>query len=199
MKPIRLAWVALFLLAASPAICRAELPVGATEADTSMDGRFVVYLRELPGLFAPTPSGDSLAAAELWFSRVDGSQPRVLLAAGDPLPGLITPMAGLHSPQFSPDGRRVYFTTLHTVTSDAVVALDLLENTPRLVCGANSLFVVRRGRYAGNLLVEQHRYRKGGGSYDWLYLVSPAGKRILTLGDSEDPAVRARANALFTR
>ena len=198
MKPIRFAAIALFLLAAAPALCRAELPIDATEPDTSSDGHFVVYLRELPGRFAATPTGDSLVASELWFSRVDGSQPRVLLAAGDRLPGMGDPVAGLHSPQFSPDGRQVYFTTLNTVTSDAVVALDLLENTTRLVCGANSLFVVRRGRYAGNLLVEQHRYRKGGGSYDWLYLVSPAGKRILTLGDPEDPSVRARANALFT-
>ncbi|PYO88565.1 MAG: hypothetical protein DMD66_07250 [Gemmatimonadetes bacterium] len=51
---------------------------------------------------------------------------------------------------------------------------------------------MKRGSYAGALLVEQHRYFVGGGSYDWVYLIGPDGKEIGTLGDQSEPGFANR-------
>ena len=46
--------------------------------------------------------------------------------------------------------------------------------------------VVPSGEYAGCLLVTQHRYFIGGGSYDWYYLVRSNGKRLGAVGEAID-------------
>lgn len=199
MKPMRLSLLAAFaclLFAAAPAFAQ-DGTISAAERDTSIDGRLVVFARVLDGKFLAAPSGDSLPASELCVSALDGSNVRVLLAAGAKRHRNGSPVAGFWSPQFSPDGTRVWFASPATVTSDVACSVDLRTLALREACGANSLRVVKRGRRAGCLIVEQHRYRKGGGSYDWLYLVDPAGKTLATLGDPDDPKVKARVEALL--
>ncbi|MBI5168262.1 MAG: hypothetical protein HZA61_02115 [Candidatus Eisenbacteria bacterium] len=174
-----------------------EGEVFASERDTSLDGRQVAFVRLVPGRMLAAPSGDSLPVSELCVSALDGSGARVLLVAGAKRHRNGSPIAGFWSPQFSPDGARVWFTSPATVTSDVACAVDVRTGAVREACGANSLRVVKRGARAGCLIVEQHRYRKGGGSYDWLYLVDPAGRTLATLGDPEAPKVKAKVAALL--
>ncbi|MFN8586780.1 MAG: hypothetical protein U0704_03175 [Candidatus Eisenbacteria bacterium] len=166
------------------------------ESDTSADGRQVVFVRPLEGRLLAAPSGDSLPASELVLANVAGGDERVLLVAGAKRHRNGSPVAGFWSPQFSPDGRTVWFTSPATVTSDIACALDLRTGALREACGANSLRVLERGPRAGCLIVEQHRYRKGGGAYDWLYLVDARGRTLQALGDPEDPRVKARVEKL---
>lgn len=187
---------ACLLFAATPAFAQ-DAAAASAERDTSADGRMVVFARVLEGKLLAAPSGDSLPASELCVSALDGSNVRVLLAAGTKRHRNGSPVAGFWSPQFSPDGSRVWFASPATVTSDVACSVDLRTGVLREACGANSLRVVKRGRRAGCLIVEQHRYRKGGGSYDWLYLVDSAGRTLATLGDPEDPRVKARVEALL--
>ena len=42
----------------------------------------------------------------------------------------------------------------------------------------NEYRVVMDGKYTSDLIVTQHRYREQGGSYDWDWLLTPAGKQI---------------------
>lgn len=199
MTPNRLSVVAAcacLLFAATSAFAQ-DAAVASAERDTSADGRMVVFARVLEGKLLAAPSGDSLPASELCVSALDGSNVRVLLAAGTKRHRNGSPVAGFWSPQFSPDGSRVWFASPATVTSDVACSVDLRTGVLREACGANSLRVVKRGRRAGCLIVEQHRYRKGGGSYDWLYLVDSAGRTLATLGDPEDPRVKARVEALL--
>ena len=193
LKRARLAALLAGLLAcAAPAFAAAP-----AERDTSADGRLVVYARLIEGRLLAAPSGDSLPASELVVANVGGGGERVLLVAGAKRHRNGSPVAGFWSPQFSPDGRTVWFASPATVTSDVACALDVATGALREACGANSLRVVKRGPHAGALVVEQHRYHKGGGSYDWLYLVDARGRTLRTLGDPEDPKVQARVAALL--
>lgn len=60
------------------------------------------------------------------------------------------------------------------------------------MCPANSLLVVRHGQYTGNLVVSQHRYYLGSGSYNWVFLLNPDGKELGTLADQDDPYFESR-------
>lgn len=187
------AWVTLAIGAA----VAQEGGAAVAERDTSLDGRRVTYVRLVPGRMIAAPSGDSLPVSELCVSALDGSGERVLLVAGEKRHRNGSPIAGFWSPQFSPDGARVWFASPATVTSDVACAVDVRTGAVREACGANSLRVVKRGPRAGCLIVEQHRYHKGGGSYDRLYLVDPSGRTLATLGDPDDPKVKAKVAALL--
>ena len=68
--------------------------------------------------------------------------------------------------------------------------VDVATGREHYVIPGNSLEVVPRGAYAGYLMVEQHRYFMGAGSYDWTWLFSPSGREIGPIGET-DQAIAA--------
>jgi hypothetical protein len=86
---------------------------------------------------------------------------------------------------FSPDSKILYFLTSAWATSGAVHAVNIKEARERYLLPANSLKVVMDGQYRGGLILNQHRYFIGGGSYDWFWLFTPEGKEIGPLGEDE--------------
>ena len=129
-------------------------------------------------------------ATELWVARPDGTNARRLIR-GD---------AALHSfrePAFSPDGQQLYFLAAQSVTSHQVCCVDLRSGERRVICPGNSLDVVQRGDYAGHLVVTQHRYFVGGGSYDWPWMFTPDGKEIGPVAMDADGEVSAAFRSAY--
>jgi len=158
-----------------PGAAPQRLTTGGRDREPALSpgGRRVAFVR-----------GDT-TASELWIVEVGGGPPRRLVAprpADEPRANLTR----FASPRFSPDGRTVYFLAEAWATSGAVHAVELATGRVRYVCPGNSLEVVPRGEYAGHLMVHQHRYFVGGGSYDWVWLVTPAGRDVGPIGDSTE-------------
>ena len=85
----------------------------------------------------------------------------------------------VHQPRFSLDDRKVYFIQSWATTSGYVDELDIATGNIRKVIAGNKVMVVPYGEYAGKLIVYQHKYFAGPGSYDWYWLVDPnAGKVV---------------------
>lgn len=183
--------------AARPARCQGPpAPVAeVVAADTSLDGRLVLQVRATPGDTVEGPVG-TVERTELWVCGRDGGNARRLLRGGERVLANETPMAGFSAPALSPDGRWAYVLSSATVTSDRAVALEIATGRTRELCGANDLRVVRRGPHAGDLVIEAHDYRRGGGAMERLWRVSPTGRRLQLLGDPDDPRVQARVDAL---
>lgn len=84
--------------------------------------------------------------------------------------------------QFSPDSKTLYFATSAWATSGAVHAVDVDGKNLRFVTDANEYHIIKHGKYKGDLIVYQHRYRFKKdtplGSYDWDWLFTPEGKQI---------------------
>lgn len=148
----------------------------------SPDRRWIVFVRAVPGKTIETGSG-AVDAAELWQIRADGKGPTLLVpprAAEDPR-NLI---ASFQDVNFSADGRHVFFVTPAYATSGAVHAVDTTNRKLRFIMAGSGLEVVPSGEYKDCLLVEQHRYFIGGGSFDWIWLFRPDGKEIGPVGES---------------
>lgn len=161
------------------------------EPRLSPDGRTVAFIRGTPGDQVETALGQE-EAASLWIVRTDGSRARMLVrgrANDDPRRTL----AALQAPWFSPDGRRIYFLSAGWATSGGVHVVDVATGSERFVAPGNSLEVVPAGRYAGYLLVSQHRYRPQGGSYDWTWLLTPDGREVTVAGEDEASLTEFRA------
>jgi hypothetical protein len=170
---------------ASPQSAPRQLTAGGLDSEPALspDGRMVAFIRRMPGDSVRSMSGPEEANA-LWIMRVDGGDARMLVRArfdDDPQRMLL----GLQHPRFSPDGGRIYFLSSAWVTSGSVHAVEVASGTERFVAPANTLEVVPSGEYAGHLIVAQHRYFIAGGSYDWLWLVTPDGEAVGPVGEND--------------
>lgn len=200
---MRTIFLAFLLLAASPAAIEAQtvraergdvyyhpargaprrLTTGGRDSQPSLspDKRTVVFVRATPGRIVETSPNEE-EATELWIIRIDGAGARMLLRGRSGRTPQTT-LAGFKAPQFSPDGHKVYFLSDAWVTSAAVHMVDVQTGRESYVCPGNSLEVVPRGEYAGHLLVGKHKYFLAGGSYDWLWLVTPQGREVGPVSD----------------
>jgi dipeptidyl aminopeptidase/acylaminoacyl peptidase len=150
----------------------------------SPDGHWVVFVRTLPGKTIATGNGDS-PATELWQIGVDGKHATLLVRprSSDKMENVL---ANLSKPQFSSDGRRVFFVSDAFATSGAVHVVDTTNGKEHFVCGGSDVEVIRSGEYRDCLLVAQHRYFIGGGSYDWYFLLHADGKEIGPVGEDTE-------------
>ncbi|HVS80914.1 MAG TPA: hypothetical protein VHE60_04205 [Pyrinomonadaceae bacterium] len=153
-----------------------------SQPSLSPDRRRIAFVRRTPGKTVQTSLSDT-EATELWLVDSDGKQPELLVSGkedGDPKKSL----ADFSSPQFSPDGRRVYFMSVGWVTSGAVHVVDIQSKRESFVSPGNTLEVIQKGKYRGYLIVQEHKYFFGAkvGSYDHYWLLTPNGKEIRRIG-----------------
>ena len=55
-----------------------------------------------------------------------------------------------------------------------------------MVSDGSMFKVIRDGRYRGNLVMLKHKYFLCGGSWDWLYVVTPNGVEVGPIGTDAD-------------
>jgi hypothetical protein len=108
------------------------------------------------------------------------------LVSGGEETNLEKSIAVVNSPQFSPDGKKVYFLSTAWVTSDAVHVVDIGSKVETFMCAGNTIDVISTGKYRGFLVVQKHRYYPREGSYDHYWLVSPKGVEVRQIGDEQD-------------
>lgn len=147
----------------------------------SPDRKTIAYIRATPGKEIPTGSGKS-EVTQLWIMQAAGGNPRMLLQGVESkdAKGLL---AEFQAPQFSPDGGSIYFLSAAYATSGAVHVVGIRAAKEHFVCPGNSLEVIRAGEYTGDLIVQQHRYFLGAGSYDWYWLLRPDGRDLGPIGE----------------
>lgn len=54
------------------------------------------------------------------------------------------------------------------------------------ITDGNSLYLIRSGKFSGNLIVSKHKYKKEGGSYDPYFLVTTDGKVLKEIGETKE-------------
>jgi hypothetical protein len=160
------------------------------QAALSPDRKMAAFVRRTPGKTVETGSGPA-EATELWSIRVDGTGAKRIVA-GRSAAKMDSVLAGFRDPQFSGDGKRVYFLSAAWATSGAVHVADVKTGAEHFVCPGNSLEVLRQGHYAGHLLITQHRYFLAGGSFDWIWLFTPDGREVGPVADSDSSDAEAR-------
>jgi WD40-like Beta Propeller Repeat len=152
-----------------------------SEAVLSPDGKWVVFVRTISGKQISTGSGEA-ETTELWQIRADGKEPNVLVRSRQS-DKMETILAGFSTPRFSTNGKLVYFLSAAWATSAALHVVDTTNGKEHFVCPGSEFEVVPAGEYRDHLLVQQHRYFVGGGSYDWFWLLKPDGKEVGPVGE----------------
>jgi hypothetical protein len=148
------------------------------------DGKWVAFVRKVDGRKIATGS-DDVDPTELWQVRIDGKDANLLVKCRES-EKLESVIAAFENLQFSTDGKLVYFVTPAWVTSGAVHVVDTTNRKERYLFPGNGLKVVASGEYKDCVLVQQHRYFIGGGSYDWYWLLRPNGKEVGPVGETTE-------------
>ena len=153
----------------------------------SLNARWVAFLRKarfsIPKTCHDYYDPNNKYGKEIWVYDLKNRKERLLVAndfvCGDHLTKTIIDPADL---KFSPDSKTLYFETSAWDTSGAIHSVKINGDQLRFVTDGNEYHVVMNGKYKGDLIVNQHRYRFKGdtplGSYDWDWLYTPAGKQI---------------------
>jgi hypothetical protein len=148
------------------------------------DGKWVVFVRKVDGKKIATGS-DEVEPSELWEVRTDGKEATFLVKCrASQQPEAV--IAAFGNPQFSTNGKLVYFVTPAWATSGAVHVVDTTNRKERYLFPGNDVKTVASGEYKDCLLVQQHRYFVGGGSYDWYWLLRPDGKEVGPVGEDTE-------------
>ena len=148
------------------------------------DGKWVVFVRKVDGKPIATGS-EEVEPTELWQVRVDGKDATLLVKTrdtGKPETGI----AAFGSLQFSTNGKLLYFVTPAWAVTGAVYVVDTTNRKVQYLFPGSDVKVVPASEYKDHLLVLQHRYFIGGGSYDWYWLVRPDGKEIGPVGEETE-------------
>jgi WD40-like Beta Propeller Repeat len=148
------------------------------------DGKWVAFVRKVDGKKIATGS-DEVDPSELWQVRTDGREASLLVKCREAeKPEAI--IAAFENLQFSTNGKLLYFVTPAWAVSGAVHVVDTTTRKERYLFPGNDLKIATSGEYKDCLLVQQHRYFIGGGSYDWFWLLRPDGKEIGPVGEDTE-------------
>lgn len=126
------------------------------------------------------------ARSALWLIDVPTGTARQLVASA-PDEDLRRNLAAMWQPEFSADGKAIYVEADAWTTSSAIHRVELPTGTHRFVTDGEMLGLVPRGKFAGYLLVQKHKYHGAPkfGSYNPVYAVSPDGKRAKLIPGSD--------------
>jgi Tol biopolymer transport system component len=147
----------------------------------SSDNKLVVFLRENPNKLIESDMGGPIAQVNLWIIGIDGTGERLVLE------GLFNKnpkydLSDIEIPQFSPDGKNIYFIGSAGAVTGSVRSASITDGKMKTVTLCKAFIVIPTGEYKGDLIVLEHNYWMGGGSYDWWYLITPEGKEIGIVG-----------------
>lgn len=148
----------------------------------SPDKKCVAFIRET-SRESSVPSEHPCHTQQLWKVNVDGKNETMLVRdrKGEPQEEIDR----IHQIQFSPDSKQLYFLTSAWGTSAALHCVNIDGTKEHFITDANYLKVIEKGEHKGNLIISKHRYFMYGGSYDFLYIITPKGKEIGPLADDE--------------
>jgi hypothetical protein len=169
----------IYLIGQSGAITKITEGNNDSSPALSADRAKVVYLRT----YASNEPGSDGSLSEIRCYQVSTRRDQSILRAPTVIDG--QRYFGFGSPQFSADGLQVFFLFDWSVTTHGLASVGLRTRSVKFLMPAVTFFSVLRGKYAGNLVVQQRRPKLSTGFFYLYYLFSPAGKELGVVGENQ--------------
>jgi dipeptidyl aminopeptidase/acylaminoacyl peptidase len=145
------------------------------------NGKWIVFVKPVPGPGVETGIGNDKAPSELWQVDSQGHHPTLLVRCRNSDENDMSQViAGFHDLRFSPDGRLVYFTTTAWVTSGALHVVNTTNGREHFICAGGI------ESFRGNNLVTEESVYKGHGHQIQKFLRSPEGQMLGTVSQPDD-------------
>ncbi len=120
-----------------------------SDPSLSVNKKMVVFVRRTPEKDLALEQTDK---NEIWVASVSGEGPPRRILVGHASVNGGPDLAGLSSPQFSLDSRRIYFIAELAATGNSVRAVDVVTGKVDFLYRGESVEVIKSGPYAGYLI-----------------------------------------------
>lgn len=148
----------------------------------SINQEKIAFVRTGNEIVPATCDADTRYGNQVWIYDFSTKKERLLVAnnfkCDEPKKKIIDPTDLC----FSPANKSLYFITSAWTTSGALHKVDINNAHQHYIAPANEFEIVSKGENKGDLIVYQHRYFVGGGSYDWYWLLNSEGKEEGAIG-----------------
>jgi len=161
----------------------------------SFDGKTVIFVRRtlVPARFEE-PTDPQPKQRQIWVAKVGGPSDPEIVLGGPVVLKDFSEYVSFASPKLSPDNRYAYFRIPVGVTESGLVRVDLRTKVTSLVCYGTGYDIVPSGKYAGDLVVQMRKSLgdavPGGGFSAFFWLLTPEGKELGFVGESDEDAQR---------
>jgi hypothetical protein len=155
------------------------------DAALSPDGKAIVFVRDTiePARFEE-PANDHPTQRQIWRASTEGAGGATLVFSQPVILKDWSEYVSFSAPRLSLDNRSVYFLIPQYVTEGGLIRLDLKTKQTLLLTSALTFWVAGPGSFEGDLVVQKRKPLDGGFTrYYWL--VTPDGRELGLVGESE--------------
>ncbi len=151
------------------------------EPSLSLDGSMVVFVRKIKE--EHEPSGTFVSESEIWSaSCAENWRPARLIH-----PPIQSIYRALRQPHLSPDNSKVYFLVDQwNATSRGLFSVERASGKIAFFAPALNFWIVPKGPFGGDLVLEQAPLSLTEGRLDIYYLFGPDGKQLQIVGLKEE-------------
>jgi dipeptidyl aminopeptidase/acylaminoacyl peptidase len=159
-----------------------------SEPALSADGSLLAFVREIK-VPKPVLYGAPEERSAIWLaSCADGWRPHLILKGpvSSQASRQASALANFRAPQFSPDKARIYFLSPeYSVTANGLFYVNRSNGAVHFFAPALRYWVVPKGDYAGDLVLDQNPLTYVAGRIEIYYLFGPNGKQLGIVGLTE--------------
>jgi len=163
-----------------------EDPINATVIAISPDHHWMALVESLKNQKIPQSCyvllADNNSINQIWLYDLQNPSKLLLVRPNFDCDVPKKVIVSIDRIQFSLDSKKLYFETSAWAVSGALHSVNLDGSHLNYIAPSNNFYLISKGLYAGDLVIDQHRYYIPLGSFDEYWAFTPEGKELGPIG-----------------
>lgn len=163
-----------------------EDPINATVIAISPDHHWMALVESLKNQKIPQSCdvilADNNSINQIWLYDLQNPSKLLLVPPNFDCDVPKKVIVSIDRIQFSLDSKKLYFETSAWAVSGALHSVNLDGSHLNYIAPSNNFYLISKGLYAGDLVIDQHRYYIPLGSFDEYWAFTPEGKELGPIG-----------------
>jgi hypothetical protein len=173
-----------------------QITAGGMDVDPSLsiDGKMIIFIRRtlIPARWEE-PTDLHPNKTQIWVADVAGTKEPEMVFAGPLVVKGGSEYVTFAAPKLAPDSRQAFFGFPFAVDEGGLARLDLKTKDATMISSALNFYVIGSGSYTGDVVIQMLKL-VGDGFSRFFWLITPDGKELGFVGESEEDAQKFLRN-----
>jgi hypothetical protein len=173
-----------------------QITSGGMDVDPnlSIDGKMIIFVRRtLTPARSEEPTDLHPNQSQIWIANIDGAKQPQMFFAGPLVVKGGSEYVTFAAPKLAPDNSQAFFGFPLAVDEGGLARLDLKAKDATMISSALNFYVIGSGNYKGDVVVQMLKL-VGDGFSRFFWLITPDGKELGFVGESEEDAQKFLRN-----